>query len=173
MTAESPLGARSADLERLGATELAFLAQLDVRAPAETAAELGFPLEPNTVVADDDRDVLWLGPDEWLVVGAPGSAPSLLEELSAALGGLHASIVDVSANRAVIDLGGAARHELLSKGCGLDLHPRSWRPGLCAQTLLARIPVLLYERGDVTRVFVRPSFASWLVDWLLDAAGLE
>jgi sarcosine oxidase gamma subunit len=37
---------------------------------------------------------------------------------------------------------------------------------MCAQTLLARIPVLLQERGDATRVFVRSSFAGYLVTWL-------
>ena len=29
------------------------------------------------------------------------------------------------------------------KGCSLDLHPRSFRPGQCAQTLLARGGIIL------------------------------
>ena len=36
------------------------------------------------------------------------------------------------------------------------------------QTLLARVPVILQERGDATRVFVRPSFADWLRSWMVD-----
>jgi sarcosine oxidase subunit gamma len=44
---------------------------------------------------------------------------------------------------------------------------------MCAQTLLARVPVILQERDLATRVFVRPSFAGYLVDWLLDAAGVR
>ena len=53
-----------------------------------------------------------------------------------------------SANRVPIELGGARRFELLSKGCSLDLDPRSWGTGRCAQTLLARVPVILHERED-------------------------
>lgn len=115
----------------------------------------GLPLEPNTWIADGQREFLWLGPDEWLVMGAEPEA----------LHGHH-SIVDVSANRRVLELTGNDRVELLSKGCGLDLHPRSWREGNCAQTLLGHVPVVLQERRDATRVIVRPSFATWLIEWL-------
>jgi hypothetical protein len=66
--ARSPLTERSGHLERLGARELVFLAQVDVRADPSTAARLGFPAGPNTVASGPDRDILWLGPDEWLVV---------------------------------------------------------------------------------------------------------
>ena len=41
---------------------------------------------------------------------------------------------------------------------------------MCAQTLLARAPVLLQERDAATRVLVRASFASYVGDLLL-AAG--
>jgi sarcosine oxidase subunit gamma len=46
--------------------------------------------------------------------------------------------VDVSASRAVIELAGAQARAVLAKGCGLDLHPRSFTAGRCAQTVLAR-----------------------------------
>src|SRR5207244_8831636 len=90
-------------------------------------------------------------------------------ELEDALGGLHRSIVDVSASRAVFELNDADRHDILAQGCGLDLHPRFWWDGMCAQTLLARVPVILQETHDATRVFVRPSFVRYLADWLADA----
>jgi sarcosine oxidase subunit gamma len=70
----------------------------------------------------------------------------------------------------VLELDESGRFELLESGCGLDLHPRAWREGMCAQTLLARGPVLLQERGTASRLFVRPSFAGYLVDWLLAVA---
>jgi sarcosine oxidase subunit gamma len=70
----------------------------------------------------------------------------------------------------VVELAGADRFDLLAQGCGLDLHPRAWQPGSCAQTLLARAPVLLQERDQATRVFVRASFAAYLADWLTAVA---
>ena len=68
-----------------------------------------------------------------------------------------------------IELGGPDRLELLASGCSLDLHPRAWRSGMCAQTLFARAQVILHERAGTTGLLVRPSFASYVVDRLLAA----
>jgi len=117
--------------------------------------------------------VLWLGPDAWLVLDGTGATEpgALIAELTTLLSGTHHSVLDVSSNRFVLEVSDVERHDLLARGCGLDLHPRSWRDGMCAQTLLARVPVILQERSEATRVFVRPSYADHLVAWLLDAAG--
>jgi sarcosine oxidase subunit gamma len=163
--ARSPLEHRTGDLERIGARELAFLAQVSVRTRSPDDA-LGLPSEPNTWTTLGEREALWLGPDEWLIVGTPAAAEAIAVEVAGA-----DSVVVVSANRAALDLADDARFSLLEQGCSLDLHARSWREGTCAQTLLAHVPVILQERGDATRVFVRPSFAGYLVDWLLAAAS--
>lgn len=170
MTARSPLAGRSGDLDRLAATELAFLSQLDVRIEPASAANLGFPTEPNTAKTSGDRDVLWLGPDEWLIVGAPGGANAIMDELEASIAGIHRSVVDVSANRAVIELAGPSRYDLLASACPIDLHPRSWGNGRCAQSVFGAAQILLQEREGTTRLFVRPSFARYVVDLLLAAA---
>ena len=141
-----------------GLRELPFLAQIDVRlesadVEAREAVEsvIGpLPLEPNTVHGGADAAVLWLGPDEWLVVGPPDSEPALQSQLCDALGD-HAgriAIVDVSANRTTLELGGPRTRELLEFGCPIDLHPRVFGPGRCAQTLLARANVLIWHVAD-------------------------
>ena len=168
MTARRPLAGLAAELVRLDADELPFLTQIDVRADPSAVAALGFPRRPNTTSSWNDGDVLWLGPDEWLVVADAGREAKLLGELKAALGSAHRSIVDVSANRAAFEMRGPDRLERLAIACPLDLHPRSWRPGDCAQTVFGAAPVLLHERNDATRVFVRPSFAGYVLG-LLDA----
>jgi sarcosine oxidase subunit gamma len=169
--ARSALADRAADLAAIGAVEIRFLTQVNLRVDPAAAARLGLaiPTVANTWRRTGGREALWLGPDEWLVVERPGAAPAIVEELERALNGLHHSVVDVSADRAILELAGDERRELLSRGCALDLHPRSWRDGDCAQTLLARIPVLLQEREQATRVFVRASFSGHLVDWLQSA----
>jgi sarcosine oxidase subunit gamma len=168
-TARAPLQDRQTDLARVGARELAFLAKVDVRIHERAESDrrgISVPTTPNTWRADGEREWLWLGPDEWLVLGPPGSAPGIAHDLRRVLSDVHHSIVDVSANLAGIELGGDRRLDLLACGGGLDLHPRSWRAGMCAQTLLARVPVLLQEREGSTRLFVRPSFAGYLADWI-------
>jgi sarcosine oxidase subunit gamma len=135
------------------------LTQVDVRADPD---RLPFaPPATNTATAWDGRDVLWLGPDEWLVVAEPGAAAATARELDTALMGHHHSVIDVSANRIVFELTDSL--ELLASGCGLDLHPSRWRPGTCAQTLVGQAQVILHQRDErATRVFVRPSFARYL-----------
>jgi sarcosine oxidase subunit gamma len=134
------------------------LAQVDVR--VDDPAALPFePPAPNATTTWGDRDVLWLGPDEWLVVGAPWTEREIVDDLETLLDGHHRSVVDVSANRTAIDVTDAL--ELLSSECGLDLDPTRWGPGMCAQTLFGPVPVLLQQRDErTTRVFVRPSYAA-------------
>jgi sarcosine oxidase, subunit gamma len=169
--ARSVLADRGGDLAGF-AHEVEFPVQIDVRVDASAAASV-FPRNANTWLAVGDREVLWLGPDEWLVVGPYGTERAIAAELERALAGTHHSVVDVSAARVVIELGDDDRFEILSAGCGLDLHPRAWRDGMCAQTLLARIPVILQEREASTRVFVRPSFVNHLVDWFVHVVGVR
>ena len=61
--------------------------------------------------------------------------------------------------------------EHLAAACGLDLDPRRWTPGMCAQTLFGQAQVILHQRDErTTRVFVRPSFVGY-VEALLDATS--
>ena len=186
MTAESlarsPIADRLDDLARIAAASagsvtvghLPFLAQVDLRLEPAEAARSPYPLptEPNTAWEAGSRAALWLGPDEWLVLGPPHAGAEIIAGLEVAFGSIPHSVVDVSANRVALEISGPGAKELLSAGCSLDLDPRGgWIAGRCAQTLLARVPVILHERPEATRVFVRPSFAGYLVDWLIHAAA--
>jgi sarcosine oxidase subunit gamma len=152
--------------------EVALDRQIDLRvdpvAPAATRIGelLGTPLPvvPNT----GSEAVLWLGPDQWLVFGASE------QQLRAALGDTPGSVVDVSANRVAFELSGPGAREVLEQGCAIDLHPRAFGPGRCAQTMLARANVVLHQVDDAPtyRLLVRPSFAGYLRSWLRDSAVL-
>lgn len=144
--------------------ELPFQSMVNLRA---TSFSLPLP-GPNQVGALAGRDVLWLGPDEWLVVGPPGDAPAIEDVLRAAGA---SSVVDVSANRTTLSVAGPHARAVLAKGCSLDLHPRVFGPGRCAQTLLARAQVILrqVDAEPTYHVLVRGSFAPYLADWLADA----
>ncbi len=133
---------------------------------------LGLPLVPNTVTSRGDRRALWLGPDEWLLVGPDGKTAAFREALEAGLAGGFGSIVDVSANRTVLEIRGAKAPELLAHGIAIDLDPRSFGPDRCAQTLLAKAQVIIEHREESAfYVYARTSFACYVADWLLDAAA--
>jgi sarcosine oxidase subunit gamma len=138
---------------------------------------LGTTLPAANAVAPATRGaVLWLGPDEVLVVGRDGAAAGLVAQLTAALAGARGSVVDVSAARAGVEVAGERARDVLAKGCSLDLHPRVFTPGRCAQTLLARANVIVWHLGENLydggyRVLTGASFAGYLADWLSDAAA--
>jgi sarcosine oxidase, subunit alpha len=179
--ARDPLASRADDLTRVGAltggsvlaSHTPFIAQVNLRLDPSSPGPVPFPLpvEPNTAWEGDGRSALWLGPNEWLILGPAYGGQDLVDELERELGDRHCSVADVSANRVAIALSGAHRAELLAKGCPLDLHPRSWSAGMCAQSMLGKAQVILHERAGMTTVLVRASFADYLVEWLLAAAN--
>jgi len=131
------------------------------------------PLDPNrvNVSAAGRRAVLWMGPDDWLVVDEDRDAAASIEgALRAAAGDAFVVTVDVSENRVAFDITGPEARDLLEGGITVDLHPRAFAAGSCAQTLLARANVLLWQRTDEPsyRLFVRPSFAAYVEAWLED-----
>src|SRR5260370_3539654 len=74
---------------------------------ASSLGGLALPVMPNTVTSKGDRRALWLGPDEWLIVGPDGKQAALTEALRVGLGGVFVSIVDVSANRTGLEVLGS------------------------------------------------------------------
>jgi sarcosine oxidase subunit gamma len=111
----------------------------------------------------------WLGPDEWLVV-TDVDAVAVADHLEAAVGEEPGLVLDVSANRTVLELTGPQARLVLEKGCPVDLHPRAFGPGRAVATTLARVPVLLWQTGEASyRMLPRSSFADYVASWLLDA----
>jgi sarcosine oxidase, subunit gamma len=156
-------------LDRLRLAEVPFLAQVNVRLDPKgaevDALEPRLPLEPGTVARAGDRMALWLGPDEWLLVGPPGTRFDLGPVAAIA------SIVDVSAQRTTIEIAGDRARDLLAHGCALDLHPSVFPDARCAQTMLALAQVILIHLDGTYRVLVRSSYAWYLAEWLVDAAA--
>ena len=128
---------------------------------------------PNRFVATQAGDCFWLGPQEWLVVGPSSSRAETLEALERAVGPEDGAAVDLSASRVLFDLQGPKARDVLASCCALDLHPRVFGPGQCAQTLVAKSQVLLsqVDEAPTYRLFVKPSLVSYVVSWLAD--GIE
>jgi sarcosine oxidase, subunit gamma len=144
-------------------------------AVARVAACLQIPALPaaNRVVATAQSECFWLGPEEWLVVGSLTSHAATLEALERAVSPDDGAAVDLSASRVIVELKGLFAREVLASCCALDLHPLVFGPGQCAQTLIAKAPVLLsqVDAAPTFRLLVRPSLASYVVSWLVD--GME
>ncbi len=130
------------------------------------------PTEANTVIDAGDHRIYWLGPDEWLIVTPAGQQTLLGNDLKAALDGVFCSVVDNSSGLTMVHVTGDSAAALLATDCPLDLHPRAFKPGQCAQTRLARAGMTISPLADGTgfEVIIRRSFADYLLRWLQDAA---
>src|SRR5262245_49566133 len=145
---------------RLRAAELPFQTQTNVRAPKGVDVGVPLPAEPGTSQRTGDTLALWLGPDEWLLVGAP---PSTVDD--------SVSIVDVSALRTTIVIEGEYARDVLAHGCPVDLHPSVFPVRSCAQSTLGRAQVVLVRVAEhVFWVLVRASFARYVAAFLDDAS---
>ena len=164
--------------ERLG------LGKIDLRGDAHDRAfmaavgrvlDLLLPSEPCTSASKAQTAALWLGPDQWLVTCPAPEVAGLVNSLREALANLHVAITDVTDGRVAFRLAGPSARDVLAKGCPLDLHPRAFPLGGCAQSLLGKAAVLIHlldderERGPSFDVYVARSFAHYLWMWLEDA----
>ncbi len=129
------------------------------------------PLEANTVKQAGDNRIFWLGPDEWLVVTPAGQQSAVKEALLKALKGVFSSVVDNTSGLTMLEITGENAADLLATDCPLDLHPRAFKPGQCAQTRLAKAGMTVAPKNDGNGfdVIIRRSFADYLLLWLLEA----
>jgi sarcosine oxidase, subunit gamma len=155
-----------------------FISMVDLRlypagsAAADVGSYLGvdLPTTPCTWVETDRVQVIWLGPDEWLVTSPVQTAQELEAGLREAVRG-RGAVVDVSAQRTTLWLTGENARDVLAAGCAIDLHPRVFRSGAAAQLGLTSVVLLaLNDTGTSYHILVRSSFAQYLARFLLDAA---
>ncbi len=159
-------------------TELPSAALLLVRARGEAATRVARALGIEAMPAPTEcrptshGDCLWLRPDEWLVIAAPANAAALLTALDAQVLD-DGAVIDLCGARTILELVGRDTRDVLASCCPLDLHPRAFAPGRCAQTLIGKVSVLL-QLVDGTprwRLFANPSYVDYVVRWLAD--GME
>jgi sarcosine oxidase subunit gamma len=140
----------------------------------QSVTDLALPGAPGTSASGLLTSILWLGPDEWLVCSDAQGGDGLAASLQAALRGIASAAVDVGHARIVYAVGGSNARAVLAKGCPLDLHERIFSVGSCAQTLLAKVPILVHCRsaGPLFELHVARSFRDYTWSWL-QAAALE
>ena len=159
--------------------ELAHLGKLNLRGGGDMLPALkthtGCAALPdnNRFLTVGDRHLVWLGPDEFLLLCEAGSEINLHSQLMIDLEHVHAAATNVTDSLCALSLRGPAARRVLAKGCALDLHPAVFTPGMCAQTMLSHAAVtLIATEENRFMIICRTSFAPYLHDWLMDA-GME
>jgi sarcosine oxidase subunit gamma len=147
----------------------------ELRDAARSAFGVELPVAPKRI---EGRDIafVWSGPDQWLVCTHPAPLQGM-EALLAPFAGL-ASIVDQSHGRTLLRLTGPRIRDALAKGVPIDLHPRAFKAGDAAATLVSQIAVHFWQVDDrpTYEFAVARSLAASFWHWLEGSAaqyGLE
>lgn len=151
-----------------------FVLQGDPAALAAAARALGIPDADTPGRCSGEGTTLtliWLGPDERLLIAWLEDAASLGARLEAALAGQAHSLVDVTQRQVSLRLAAAFAADLLNCGCPLDLDPARFPVGSGTRTLFNKTDIVLWRRGvDDFHIEVWRSFEDYLVRWMAEAA---
>jgi heterotetrameric sarcosine oxidase gamma subunit len=115
---------------------------------------------------------LGFGPGIWLIVAKPAAPGALASTLAATLRDA-AAVVETGHGLVFMRLSGTQSRHVLAKGCRLDLHPRVFKSGHAARTIIAQIPAILWQIDDAPTfgLAVPLTFAHSFVQCLLAASA--
>lgn len=136
-----------------------------------TACGLALPSTPR-IVSADRRDLIGIGPGQWLLrTASKREVPALMAALAP-----HAALADQSDARAALRLSGPKTRDVLAKGVMIDLHPQVFAVGDAAATSVAHIGLQLWRLpdavdGPVFELSVARSYAGSFWSWLATSAS--
>jgi heterotetrameric sarcosine oxidase gamma subunit len=109
--------------------------------------------EPCRATIEGDRALLWLGPDEFLLLAPDGATPTP---------GVRA-IVDVSHRDTAMSVSGPRAAWAINAFCPLDLHLSEFPVGMCTRTVFGKASILLWRtETNVFRLETARSFAPYV-----------
>lgn len=119
------------------------------------------PTEPKGCTLAEKGAIMWLSPDEWLILCSYANKHSLLTELQTALSSVFAQVVDNSGGFMMLRLHGSEAETALRHLTPYNV--QSIAVGQCVQTFMKKTTVIINKVGenDFAVVF-RRSFADYL-----------
>ena len=129
------------------------------------------PTTAHTLQQGENGNLIWLGPDEWLLYCDIDRIGSLYDGLRDRLGNIHSAVTEVSDYYAVLRLRGPDSEAILRRGCPLDLHRNKFQPGAITQTRFGHASILLHRHSEEESwdIQIRWTYAEYLWDYLVSA----
>jgi sarcosine oxidase subunit gamma len=157
------------------AVRLILHGEAGARRAAAPIWEVAFAEQACRAVAHGSRATLWLGPDEYLLLGSSGhdleSQAATTEALESALGDIPHALVDISHRQFALEVSGAHAAAILSGACPLDLDLGEFPVGMCARTVLAKADIVLWRtRDDAFHLEAWRSFGGYVTGLLREIA---
>jgi sarcosine oxidase subunit gamma len=144
-----------------------------VRAAAASVWGVAFAEQPCRATLQGERATLWLGPDEYLLIGADeASEVATVDALARALGDMPHALVNVSHRQFALEVSGPHAATILSGACPLDLDLGEFSVGMCTRTVLAKADIVLWRTGeDEFHLEVWRSFGGYVTGLLGEIAS--
>lgn len=117
--------------------------------------------------------VLWMAPDELLVLCPHDAVNRVLGKITSTMGDAHFLAADVSGARVSFSLSGeiAMVREVLARLTPADMHPESFKAGQVRRTRLSQVAGAIWMTEDGAEVFVFRSVADYVHGLLSNAAA--
>jgi sarcosine oxidase, subunit gamma len=155
-------------------------ADVGTRSAAATVWGVAFAEQPCRAILQGARATLWLGPDEYLLLGgidgwqvatAESQTAEAAGTLELALRGMPHALVDISHRQLALEVSGPHAATILSGGCPLDLDLSEFPIGMCTRTVFAKADILLWRtQQDAFHVEVWRSFGGYVTGLLREIA---
>jgi sarcosine oxidase subunit gamma len=126
------------------------------------------PVEPCTLAAAGSTKVLWLSPDEWMIVCPRDRLAGLLQDLGTALSGIRSQVTDNSGGYTQVVVEGRNASQVLAHATVFDLVKLT--SGRVAGTTFGKSSLYLHRQGDGYCLLLRRSFADYIWRYLVRAA---
>ena len=136
------------------------------------------PTEANTSSRSDKLTALWLSPDEWMIYSNEildtqnnnyETENLLYRNISKTNLG---AVTDVTDQFVLINIKGDKIFDVFETGSPFNFNDFRDKKGSVAQTILAKIDVIIHNRNqNEVNLFVRRSFSQHLFSWINDSAS--
>lgn len=132
----------------------------------EAALGMPLPIAPCSSSQHSGNYIMWLSPDEWLVVVEGGKEQETEALLREQLNG-HFAVSDVSGGQTWLTLSGPESINVLKKSTGYDVHLDHFPVGKVVGTAFAKASCNILRTGEYEfQLIIRRSFADYLWMWL-------
>ena len=154
-------------------------ADAGARRAATPAWGVRFAEDSCRAVVEGTRATLWLGPDEYLLLGrADGSDADIAESelvaaeaIERALGDMPHALVNISHRQFGLEVSGPHAATILNGACPLDLDLSEFPIDMCTRTVLAKADIVLWRTGDdAFHLEVWRSFSGYVTGLLSEIA---
>ncbi len=139
--------------------------------------DLVLPVEPNVRVSNNNINIIWLSPNEWLIETPETDTNKILNLLKSSINHQKTAVTDVSFNRTVLRLEGKDVLTLLSKYLVINIEEVLKKNYSVAQTIFIKIPILLIRNNSDDQItsidiHLNRSHAKYVYELLVDGSKI-